>query len=66
MFDNLTEKQMEIVLLFSLGTLAILIIVFHGMLRPPPEQIADSCKMVQVYSEPSWPWWNHIKCVDDK
>jgi hypothetical protein len=58
------EKWLENLVFGLVGILAIIIIIFHGALKPPIEEIPNACQKVKVYHETAWPWYNHVKCID--
>jgi hypothetical protein len=58
------ESTLEMLAYITIFIIALFVIVFHGVLKPPPEHISENCKGFKMYQESQWPWWNHVKCLD--
>lgn len=60
----MTETVWERLLIAILAAMAIFSIIFHAAVRPPSERLPKACQMAHFYSDPGWPWANHVKCID--
>ena len=62
--EAMTKPVFDWLILTCAAAMAVFVIVFHATLRPPSERLPEVCEMARFYSDPTWPWANHVECVD--